>query len=125
MSNISLRTELNANYNRHIISDLVTGRIIPRPHLEKTNYRIKFLLRSLLFWSPTTRMLNNLSRRPEFDRLLSAQVTLPSKSHRQYLTRGLNAAQRADAIIAHYTTRQTSSSCAGRCAECGRVVPGH
>lgn len=103
MSNISLRTELNENNNRHIISDLVTGRLIPGPIWKKTDYRIKFLLRSLLFWSPTNRMLNNLSCRPEFDRLLSAQVTLPSKTHRQYLTRGLNAAQRADAIIAHYT----------------------
>jgi uncharacterized protein VirK/YbjX len=29
-------------------------------------------------------------------------VTLPGKVHRQYLTRGLNASQRAQAIISHY-----------------------
>ncbi|WP_250635664.1 DUF535 family protein [Klebsiella michiganensis] len=37
-----------------------------------------------------------------FNQLLAAQVTLPGKVHRQYLTRGLNASQRAQAIISHY-----------------------
>ncbi len=47
-------------------------------------------------------MLDNLSVRPDFNQLLAAQVTLPGKVHRQYLTRGLNASQRARAIISHY-----------------------
>ncbi|WP_086874079.1 VirK/YbjX family protein [Kosakonia pseudosacchari] len=102
MSNTSLQTELNSNHNAHIISDLVSGRLVPGPIWKKRNYRIKFLLRSLLFWSSTNRMLTSLSQRPDFSRLLDAQITLPSKSHRQYLTLGLNASQRADAIISHY-----------------------
>ncbi|WP_312689146.1 VirK/YbjX family protein [Kosakonia sp.] len=102
MSNISLQTELKTNYKPRIISDLVAGRLVPGPIWKKRNYRIKFLFRSLLFWSPTTRMLDALSRRPGFDSLLNAQITLPSKSHRQYLTLGLGASQRADAIISHY-----------------------
>lgn len=103
MSNISQSTELNQNYNTHVISDLVSGRLVPGPIWTKRNYRLKFLLRSLLFWSATHRMLNTLARRPDFYRLLSTQITLPSKAHRQYLTRGLHASQRADAIINHYT----------------------
>ncbi|KDE35825.1 MULTISPECIES: VirK/YbjX family protein [Kosakonia] len=102
MSNISQSTELKQNNNSHIIGDLVSGRLVPGPIWKKREYRLKFLLRSLLFWSATNRMLNALSRRPDFDRLLATQITLPSKSHRQYLTRGLHASQRADAIINHY-----------------------
>ncbi len=102
MSNISQSSELNQNYESHIIADLVSGRLVPGPIWKKRDYRLKFLLRSLLFWSATKRMLDTLSRRPDFARLLATQVTLPSKSHRQYLTRDLDAAQRADAIINHY-----------------------
>lgn len=102
MSNISQSTELKQNYNSHIITDLVSGRVVPGPIWKKREYRLKFLLRSLLFWSATHRMLTALSRRPDFDRLLATQITLPSKTHRQYLTRGLHASQRADAIINHY-----------------------
>lgn len=47
-------------------------------------------------------MLESLSARADFNQLLAAQVTLPGKVHRQYLTRGLNASQRAQAIISHY-----------------------
>ncbi|VTN09940.1 Protein of uncharacterised function (DUF535) [Raoultella terrigena] len=47
-------------------------------------------------------MLDNLAARPNFSQLLAAQVTLPGKVHRQYLRRGLNAGQRAAAIVSHY-----------------------
>jgi Uncharacterized protein conserved in bacteria len=47
-------------------------------------------------------MLDSLSQRPNFMQLLNAQVTLPSKPHRQYLALGLNSVQRADAIVGHY-----------------------
>ncbi|WP_039056614.1 VirK/YbjX family protein [Enterobacter sp. Bisph1] len=103
MSNTTLQKELNANHDAHIIADLVAGRLVPGPIWKKRNYRLKFLLRSLLFWSSTNRMLRHLARRADFHRLLDAQITLPSKSHRQYLTRDLNASQRADAIISHYS----------------------
>ncbi|WP_251258364.1 DUF535 family protein, partial [Enterobacter hormaechei] len=56
----------------------------------------------LLFWSSTRRMLEALSGRDDFDKLLTSQITLPSKTHRQYLMRGLTANDRADAIVNHY-----------------------
>nr|WP_257624390.1 VirK/YbjX family protein [Enterobacter cloacae] len=89
-------------HRTHIISDLVNGKCVPGPIWKKREYRLKFLLRSLLFWSSTRRMLEALSGRDDFDRLLASQITLPSKTHRQYLMRGLNAGDRADAIVSHY-----------------------
>jgi uncharacterized protein VirK/YbjX len=53
-------------------------------------------------------MLDNLSVRPDFNQLLAAQVTLPGKVHRQYLTRGLNASQRARRLSA---TISSSTHC--------------
>ncbi|MGK9173016.1 VirK/YbjX family protein [Yokenella regensburgei] len=102
MSNISLQTKTLPSTRRQIISELVTGRLIPGPIWRKREYRFKFLLRSLLFWPSTVRMLSALAQRPNFEEMLHAQVTLPSKSHRQYLTLGLNASRRADAIVSHY-----------------------
>lgn len=86
----------------NLIADLVMGRLIPAPIWQKRNYRLKFLLRTVLFYAPTRDMLNCLSARADFNQLLTAQVTLPGKVHRQYLTRGLNARQRTQAIISHY-----------------------
>jgi uncharacterized protein VirK/YbjX len=78
------------------------GRLIPAPIWQKRNYRLKFLLRTALFYTPTRTMLDNLAARPNFSQLLAAQVTLPGKVHRQYLRRGLSAGQRAAAIVSHY-----------------------
>ena len=47
-------------------------------------------------------MLKNLSKRTDFEYLLNAQITLPGKPHRQYLILGLNAGQRAAAIVDYY-----------------------
>lgn len=102
MTNTTLHIDAPSPSHPHLIADLVRGRLIPGPIWRKRDYRVKFLLRTLLFWPSTVKMLTSLSQRPGFDRLLSAQVTLPSKSHRQYLTRGLSAAGRAAAIISHY-----------------------
>jgi uncharacterized protein VirK/YbjX len=88
--------------HQNLVSALVTGKLAPAPIWKKTEYRLKFLLRTLLFYRPTHRMLDSLSQRPNFMQLLNAQVTLPSKPHRQYLTLGMSAAQRADAVISHY-----------------------
>ena len=125
MSNISLQTKDLHQPHRHIISELVTGRLIPGPIWLQRNYRLKFLLRSLLFWPSTVKMLNALSLRPDFEHQLSAQVTLPSKSHRQYLTLGLNAAQRADAVISHYDwvdTRLSAQAAEGLTSTTSRQI---
>lgn len=86
----------------HLISDLVKGNLAPAPIWKKADYRLKFLLRTMIFYRSTRMMLDNLGQRPDFMRLLNAQVTLPSKTHRQYLARGLSSTQRAQAIVGHY-----------------------
>ena len=102
MTDNSLHSAFAQQPRTNLIADLVMGRLIPAPIWQKRNYRLKFLLRTALFYTPTRAMLDNLSVRPDFNQLLAAQVTLPGKVHRQYLTRGLNASQRAQAIISHY-----------------------
>lgn len=86
----------------HLITALVTGKCIPGPVWSKWDYRLKFLLRSLLFYPSTRRMLSGLAQRADFGQLLQSQITLPGKTHRLYLVRGLSAGQRADAIVSHY-----------------------
>ena len=102
MSNTHLHNDVFYPHRTNIISELVKGERIPGPIWQKRDYRLKFFLRSLLFWSSTHRMLEALSGRDDFDKLLASQITLPSKTHRQYLMRGLTANDRADAIIHHY-----------------------
>jgi len=102
VSNTHLHNDVFFPHRTNIISELVKGKLTPGPIWQKRDYRLKFFLRSLLFWSSTHRMLEALSGRDDFDRLLASQITLPSKTHRQYLMRGLNANDRADAIVSHY-----------------------
>lgn len=102
MSNTSLKIDVPEAQPVNIISSLINGQLIPGAIWRKRDYRLKFLLRSLLFWSSTNHMLTALSRRADFDKLLAAQITLPSKTHRQYLTRGIGAKARAEAVIHHY-----------------------
>jgi hypothetical protein len=82
----SLHSAFAQQPRTNLIADLVMGRLIPAPIWQKRNYRLKFLLRTALFYTPTRAMLDNLSVRPDFNQLLAAQVTLPGKVHRQYLT---------------------------------------
>ncbi|MGM1330402.1 VirK/YbjX family protein, partial [Klebsiella michiganensis] len=102
MTDNSLHSASVVERRPNLIADLVMGRITPAPIWQQRHYRLKFLLRTALFYAPTRSMLESLSARADFNQLLAAQVTLPGKVHRQYLTRGLNASQRAQAIISHY-----------------------
>lgn len=86
----------------HIISDLITGKLSPGLIWKKKNYRFKFMLRTALYFSQTQQMLQHLAQRVDFEYLLNAQITLPSKPHRHYLVLGLSARQRATAIVDHY-----------------------
>ncbi|HFZ2392115.1 VirK/YbjX family protein [Klebsiella aerogenes] len=98
----SLHSSCTLQQRSNLIADLVMGRITPAPIWQKRNYRLKFLLRTALFYQPTRKMLDTLSARSDFRQLLAAQATLPGKVHRQYLVRDLNARQRSQAIISHY-----------------------
>ncbi|HEY2454873.1 MAG TPA: VirK/YbjX family protein [Scandinavium sp.] len=102
MSDTPQHSENSSAPRAHLISDLVRGKLAPAPIWKKADYRLKFLLRTLIFYRSTRLMLDSLGQRPDFMQLLNAQVTLPSKTHRQYLARGLSSTQRADAIVGHY-----------------------
>lgn len=102
MTDNSLHSLLSPAPQAHIISQLIKGNLAPAPIWKKADYRLKFLLRTLIYYRSTRLMLDSLGQRPDFMRLLNAQVTLPSKTHRQYLTRGLSSTQRAEAIVGHY-----------------------
>ncbi|MEB6378141.1 VirK/YbjX family protein [Leclercia adecarboxylata] len=102
MSNTILPAEVSLTHRSSVIIALAKGDLTPGPLWHKRDYRLKFFLRTLLFWSSTTRMLEALSRRDDFPLLLTAQTTLPVKTQRQYLTRGLSAGERANAILHHY-----------------------
>ncbi len=110
MSDNTLLNTYVQNPRRNLISDLITGKLLPGAIWHKRNYRFKFMMRTALFYSPTCRMLESLAQRPDFEQMLKAQVTLPSKPHREYLLRGLNASQRADAVIGHYQFVDSLSS---------------
>lgn len=102
MSDNTLHSQFTPAPRAQLISDLVTGKLCPAPIWKKADYRLKFLLRTLIFYRATRMMLDSLGQRPDFMNLLNAQVTLPSKTHRQYLARGLSSMQRAEAIVGHY-----------------------
>ncbi|CAI0753782.1 VirK/YbjX family protein [Serratia plymuthica] len=97
-----MKHEKLSTSRNHIIFDLITGRLTPGDIWKKKNYRFKFMIRTALYYGPTRHMLKNLSKRTDFEYLLNAQITLPSKPHRQYLILGLNAGQRAAAIVDYY-----------------------
>lgn len=110
MSDNTLQNTYLRTPDRNLFSDLITGKLHPGAIWHKRNYRLKFMMRTALFYSPTRRMLESLALRPDFEQMLKAQITLPSKPHRQYLVRGLNASQRADAVIEHYQFVDSLSS---------------
>lgn len=102
MSNTILPVEVSYAHRSSVILALAKGDLTPGPLWQKRDYRLKFFLRTLLFWSSTTRMLETISRRDDFSTLLKAQPMLPVKTQRQYLTRGMTASERAEAILHHY-----------------------
>jgi len=102
VSNTILPVEVSYAHRSSVILALAKGDLTPGPLWQKRDYRLKFFLRTLLFWSSTTRMLETISRRDDFSTLLKAQPTLPVKTQRQYLTRGMTASERAEAILHHY-----------------------
>jgi len=102
VSNTILPVEVSYAHRSSVILALAKGDLTPGPLWQKRDYRLKFFLRTLLFWSSTTRMLETISRRDDFSTLLKAQPMLPVKTQRQYLTRGMTASERAEAILHHY-----------------------
>lgn len=87
---------------RNIIFELLSGQTVPGPAWRKKSFRAKFLLRLILYYSSTKQSLSILTQQSDLKWILYNQDTFPCKTHRQYLTRNLNAKQRASAIVSHY-----------------------
>ncbi len=58
MSNTHLHNDVLYPHRTYYFR-LVNGRCVPGPIWKKREYRLKFLLRTLLFWSSTRRMLGS------------------------------------------------------------------
>ncbi|WP_226093485.1 VirK/YbjX family protein [Dickeya oryzae] len=82
---------------------LLNGNFLSEKIWRKTDIKAKFLLRSLLMPSITLRYLNNIIKIPAMQKAVRIRPMLPTKIHRPYLSATLCAAERADAICAHYT----------------------
>ena len=81
---------------------LVSGKFKPGKLWYDREYRIKYLMRSLLCPVQTMRLVDSIAAEPVMHEILSVQHTLPSKIHRPYLYRTLPIAQRVSTITDHY-----------------------
>ncbi len=81
---------------------LVTGKLKPGKLWYEREYRIKYLMRSLLCPVQTMKLAESITAEPVMREILSVQHTLPSKIHRPYLYGSLPVAQRVKAITDHY-----------------------
>ena len=57
MTDNSLHSASVVERRPNLIADLVMGRITPAPIWQQRHYRLKFLLRTALFYAPTRSML--------------------------------------------------------------------
>ncbi|WP_350261363.1 VirK/YbjX family protein [Pantoea sp. BJ2] len=82
---------------------LISGKFRPNKLWNSGRFRAKFALRSLVFPVTTFNYLHQLAQLSALPQLLTMQGLLPAKPHRPYLRAGFSVAQRAQAIIDHYT----------------------
>ncbi|EXU77395.1 VirK/YbjX family protein [Erwinia mallotivora] len=89
---------------------LVSGRLKPGKLWYDREYRVKYLMRSLIWPAQTHRLVNAITAEPVMRSILSVQHTLPSKIHRPYLYGGMPVMQRVQAVIDHYDFIKNLSS---------------
>lgn len=85
-----------------LLISLLNGRLVPGPAWKKRNYRLKFLLRTLIRLPSTRSLLKMLAQYPLLPQVLEAQPYLPSKLHRPYLAANMNREQALTALCDHY-----------------------
>ena len=85
-----------------MLSALVSRRMVPGPAWNRTSYRLKFLLRTLLAPKSTLSLLDYLASHPMRDEMLRAAPSLPCKLHRVYQSVKVNRETALKNIIAHY-----------------------
>ena len=104
----------NNSASASLFLPLISGKFRPNKLWDSANFRAKFALRSLVFPIATFQYLQQLAQLPALPQLLSVQGLLPAKLHRPYLRAGFSVAQRAQAIIDHYTLMDQLESTALR-----------
>lgn len=104
----------NNDSSASLFLPLISGKFRPNKLWDSANFRVKFALRSLVFPVATFNYLHQLAQLPALSQLLSVQGLLPAKLHRPYLRAGFSVAQRARAIIDHYTLIDNLDSAALR-----------
>lgn len=81
---------------------LLAKKLVPNPLWEKSSYRWKFFIRTLITPVQNLRWLNYLANHPMLNEILKAQPSLPVKLHRPYLAKNLSKTQCQDALRTHY-----------------------
>lgn len=89
---------------------LVMGDLQPNPLWQKPTYRIKFFLRSLLFYPETFFWVKKLAKYPKLDYFLTQQSNLPAKLQRPYLASNFSRCKQYKALRYHYDYISTLSS---------------
>lgn len=85
-----------------LLSALVSHQTVPGKTWDRTSYRLKFLLRTLLSPRATLTLLDYLAQHPQRDEILQAMPTLPCKLHRVYQAVNIGRGAALNNIIAHY-----------------------
>lgn len=103
MSTISYPVETTKIHSGlQMLSALVSHRMVPGPAWNRTSYRLKFLLRSLITPKVTLSLLDYLASHPMRDEMLRATPSLPCKLHRVYQSVKVSRDIALKNIIAHY-----------------------
>lgn len=100
---IHISSEANHHSLTTLFVSLISGNIRPNKLWHSRVFRLKFALRSLVFPVATFNYLDKLANMPCLAQLLKMQGLLPAKPHRPYLCAGFSVAQRAQALLDHYT----------------------
>ncbi|AKC32279.1 VirK/YbjX family protein [Candidatus Pantoea carbekii] len=106
--------KIHFNKNSSLLSiclSLISGKFRPHNLWKSKKFRIKFLLRFIVFPVVNINYFKKLAKLPMLHELLVVQGLLVLKPHRPYLHIGLSMVQRAQAIIDHYTFIDKLDNC--------------
>ncbi|MGK3143989.1 VirK/YbjX family protein [Pantoea sp. C2G6] len=95
--------ETTTDSSASLFFQLISGKYVPNKLWMSKRFRLKFVLRTLISPLTTMHYLDTLSHLPQITLLMKTQGLLPAKLHRPYLRAGFTIAQRAQAILDHYT----------------------
>lgn len=85
-----------------LFKSLAFGEIAPGLAWENTDYRRKFMLRSLATPFSTARLLSALAKHPYLMQMLQVQPGLPCRLHRPWLTVNMDRQRTLESLSWHY-----------------------